>query len=60
MPIEGLPHDEYGVTCWFGRFGRTPGTIINATTVKCVTPQVSDNPESIYRETVPLVLAQNG
>jgi len=21
VPIEGLPHDEYGVTCKFGRFG---------------------------------------
>ena len=34
--------------------------MVNSTTVKCVTPQVSDNPENIYRETVKIVLAQNG
>jgi len=38
VPIDGVSHDEYGITCKFGRFGRTPGIIINATTVKCVTP----------------------
>lgn len=60
VPIDGVSQDEYGITCKFGRFGKTPGVIINSTTVKCVTPSVSDNPENIFRETVPLVLAQNG
>ena len=60
MPVEGLPYDDYGIQCKFGRFGHSPGTLVNSTTVKCVTPNVQDNPESIYRETVPLVLAQNG
>ena len=60
VPIEGLPSDDYGLQCKFGRFGTTPGQLVNSTTVKCVTPSVTDNPEDIYRETVKVVLAQNG
>ena len=40
VPVEGMNYDNYGLSCQFGRFGKTPGTLLNKTTVKCVTPQV--------------------
>ena len=33
---------------------------INETVIKCVTPAVDDDPESIYREAVKLTVAMNG
>lgn len=49
-----------GIMCRFGRFGETQGIFINETIVKCVTPAVEDDPDSIYRETVRLTVAMNG
>jgi hypothetical protein len=33
---------------------------LNKTTIKCVTPSVSDDPDSIWRETVRITVALNG
>ena len=60
VPVEGMPYDDYGLSCQFGRFGKTPGTLLNSTTVKCITPQLEEHPEELYRETIDLVVAQNG
>ena len=46
--------------CQFGRFGATSGLFINETLIKCVTPSIDDDPDSIYRETVTLSVAMNG
>jgi hypothetical protein len=37
---------EKGITCQFGRFGTSPGTYINSTCVKCVTPDIKDDVNS--------------
>ena len=49
-----------GITCAFGRFGETQAIYINETVIKCVTPSVEDDPDSIYREVVKLTVALNG
>jgi len=49
-----------GITCQFGRFGETQAIYINETVIKCVSPSVEDDPDSIYRETVKLTIAMNG
>jgi hypothetical protein len=49
-----------GITCQFGRFGETQAIYINETVIKCVTPSVEDDPDSVYRETVKLTIAMNG
>ena len=49
-----------GIMCKFGRFGETQGVFINETVIKCVTPSVEDDPDSIYREAVKLEVAMNG
>lgn len=49
-----------GITCQFGRFGQTQAIYINETLIKCVTPSVDDDPDSIYREVVKLTVAMNG
>lgn len=49
-----------GIMCRFGRFGETQGIFINETLVKCVTPAVEDDPDSIFRETIRLTVAMNG
>jgi len=49
-----------GIMCSFGRFGESQGIFVNETVVKCVTPAVEDDPDSIYRETVRLTVAMNG
>jgi len=46
--------------CKFGRFGETQGVFINETVIKCVTPSVEDDPDSIYRESVKLLVTMNG
>ena len=33
---------------------------MNSTVIKCITPAVEDDPDSIYRETVKLTVAMNG
>jgi len=49
-----------GITCQFGRFGETQAIYINSTVIKCITPVVEDEPDSIYREIVKLTVAMNG
>lgn len=49
-----------GIMCQFGRFGVTQAIYINETVVKCVTPAVDDDPDSIYREVVKLSISMNG
>ena len=49
-----------GIMCQFGRFGETQAIYINETVLKCVTPSVDDDPDSIYRETVKLTISMNG
>ena len=49
-----------GITCQFGRFGETQAIYVNETIIKCVTPSVEDDPDSIYREVVKLTVAMNG
>lgn len=36
------------------------GTFVNKTTIKCAIPSIKDDPDSIYRETVKVTVAQNG
>ena len=49
-----------GITCQFGRFGETQAVYINATVIKCITPAIEEDPDSIYRETIKLTVAMNG
>lgn len=49
-----------GITCQFGRFGETQAIYVNSTVIKCVTPAIDDDPDSIYRETIKLTVAMNG
>ncbi len=56
-----LPLSSFaGITCQFGRFGETQAIFINETVIKCVTPSIEDEPDSIYREVVKLTVAMNG
>lgn len=34
IPIEGSQYSDYGIFCKFGKYGATPGAIINSTLVK--------------------------
>lgn len=38
---------KYGLTCKFGKFGRTPAVLVNATVVYCLTPTYTDNVRKI-------------
>jgi hypothetical protein len=49
-----------GITCQFGRFGKTTGTYYNSTTISCLTPNVLDDPQEIFEESVTLSVAFNG
>lgn len=51
---------QYGIECKFGSFGVGIGMYVNKTTIKCVTPSISEDPSSIRRETVKLTVALNG
>ena len=44
---SGLLMGNY-IKCKFGRFGETLAVYVNQTTIKCVTPSVLDDPDSIY------------
>lgn len=57
---EGLDNDQYGLKCKFGRFGVTPATYLNKTTILCLTPTIEDDPSDISTETVPVTVAMNG
>ena len=41
-PTSEMP-SKYGPTCKFGRFGKTPAVLINATLAKCLTPAITEN-----------------
>lgn len=60
IPIEGSQYTDYGIFCKFGKYGSTPGVMVNSTLVKCVTPTIQDRPENIDKDTVVLSVAQNG
>lgn len=49
-----------GITCQFGRFGETQAVFVNSTTIKCISPAIEDDPDSIYKETIKLTVAMNG
>lgn len=51
---------QYGIECKFGRFGVGMGMFVNKTTIKCITPSIAEDPESIWRESVKLTVALNG
>jgi hypothetical protein len=55
-----MPSSLGGITCQFGRFGETQAIYVNMTTIKCITPSIDEDPDSIYRETVKLTVAMNG
>eukprot|EP00824_Muranothrix_gubernata_P008912 TRINITY_DN2148_c0_g1_i1.p1 TRINITY_DN2148_c0_g1~~TRINITY_DN2148_c0_g1_i1.p1 ORF type:complete len:1639 (+),score=352.12 TRINITY_DN2148_c0_g1_i1:139-5055(+) len=55
------PQDhEAGIICKFGRFGEAPGTFVNETFIKCITPATTIDPNDIYREDVYVRVAING
>lgn len=60
IPIEGSQYSDYGIFCKFGKYGTTPGAIVNSTLVKCVTPTINERPESLDKDTVVVSVAQNG
>lgn len=52
--------EDFGIKCKFGRFGNSPGTYINKTTILCLTPHITEDPKDISQETVVLSVAMNG
>jgi len=50
----------YGIKCKFGRFGTSPATYINSTTILCLTPNIQQDPSEISTESVALTVAMNG
>lgn len=60
IPTQRGSLGQYGIECKFGRFGIGVGMYVNKTTIKCVTPSVSDDPDTIWKETVRITVALNG
>lgn len=60
MPSAEGTASQYGIECNFGRFGNGQGMFVNRTTIKCITPSVQEDPESIWKETIKLTVALNG
>ena len=60
IPASRATVGQYGIECKFGHFGIGMGTYVNKTTIKCVTPSISEDPDSIWRETVRITVALNG
>lgn len=60
IPIEGSQYSDYGIFCKFGKYGTTPGAMINSTMIKCVTPTINENPENLDKDIVVLSVALNG
>ena len=46
--------------CKFGRFGTSPATYINSTTILCLTPNIQEDPSSIGEENVLVSVSMNG
>lgn len=57
---DGVQNDQYGLKCKFGRFGISPATYINRTTLLCLSPNIQEDPSDIYQETVVVTIAMNG
>ncbi len=51
---------ETGIKCSFGRFGVTTGVYLNSSTIRCVTPNIKEDPSTIREEHVHLKVALNG
>ena len=51
---------QYDILCRFGKFKDGIGTFMNKTTIKCAVPSIKDDPDTIWRETVSVSIAQNG
>ncbi|CAI2384727.1 unnamed protein product [Moneuplotes crassus] len=60
IPVAGSKYSDYGIHCKFGKYGETPGIIVDANTVKCNTPNIHKKPEDLDREVVTVSVAQNG
>lgn len=63
MPAPGknfIEQDQYGPKCKFGRFGTSPATYINQTTILCLTPTIQEDPSDISEENVIVSVAMNG
>ena len=60
IPTGKGTQGQYGISCKFGRFGIGQGAYVNKTTIKCLTPSVSDDPDSIWKEQVILSVSMNG
>jgi len=58
-PLARGSASNLGIQCKFGRFGIGHGTYINKTTIVCSTPIINEDPLSIYKETVELVVSMN-
>jgi len=58
-PVSSLDV-ETGIKCSFGRFGETTGVYLNSTTIRCITPNIKDDPSTIREEHVHLKVAMNG
>jgi len=59
-PPTGEQFEQYGIKCKFGRFGSSPATYINRTTILCLTPNIREAPSDISQEMVDLTVAMNG
>lgn len=57
---SGQTFDQYGIKCKFGRFGQSPATYINKTTILCLTPNIADDPADISTEAAEVTVAMNG
>lgn len=57
---DEVENDQNGIKCKFGRFGQSPATYVNKTTILCLTPNISEDPDDISEETVPVTVAMNG
>lgn len=59
-PPIGEEFEQYGIRCKFGRFGTSPATYVNKTTMLCLTPNIKENYSSISTESVDVTVAMNG
>lgn len=60
IPTYKNKKPSYDILCKFGRFKDSVGTYLNKTAIKCAVPSIKDDPDTIYRETVKVTVAQNG
>ena len=60
IPTGKGSQGQYGIMCKFGRFGTGQGRYLNTTAVKCLTPSVTEDADSIWKEEVIILVAMNG